>query len=469
MCDLSPQVPSGGVENLREEVIHSMSFVAPRLVPLALCVVVLCATAAGAAPAKPAFGPFTDEGVYFQGQTRCSPTPKPGVVSFQRIVMDAYPWTGAGYISRACDVGGTSEHKEGRAWDWGVNVGVASQKAAADDLLAWLARDDGYGNPAAMGRRLGVMYAIWNRRIWFPGSGWSTYCVQRNGACRDPEDGGIRSPHTDHVHFSFTWRGANKKTTFWKPASTFASSAASSPWGGIWTAGRNGGIRILGSAGYHGAKTLKRSYAVAIAAHPGGSGYWMLTRSGRVFAFGDADRLGYVADMRGADIGSTPSGAGYWLLGRGGRVAPFGDAPALGSVPATEGPVIALAPTPSGAGYWVLAASGTVHAFGDAQPLGDAAVGAVDMVSTPTGAGYWVAYGDGRVDVFGDAPAFESLAAAPATPVVEVVPTSTGAGYWLVTAKGAALPVGAATALRARYTMTATSFEAREAMGSISE
>jgi hypothetical protein len=36
--------------------------------------------------------------------------------------------------------------------------------------------------------RLGVLYVIWNRQIWFPATGWKSY----RGA----------SAHTDHVHVS---------------------------------------------------------------------------------------------------------------------------------------------------------------------------------------------------------------------------------------------------------------------------
>ena len=84
----------------------------------------------------------------YQPQTTCSPRPKPGVVGFQRIVLASFPATGSAGISRACSIGGRSEHKEGRAWDWAVTV----------------------SNP---------------------------------------------NPHTDHVHFSFSWAGARKQTSYW--------------------------------------------------------------------------------------------------------------------------------------------------------------------------------------------------------------------------------------------------------------
>ena len=80
---------------------------------------------------------------------------------------EGYPGTGYGSISRGCGIGGTSEHKEGRAWDWGVNAGKVSQRRAAESLFGWLFKEDPYGNSYAMARRLGNMYLIFNRKIWF--------------------------------------------------------------------------------------------------------------------------------------------------------------------------------------------------------------------------------------------------------------------------------------------------------------
>jgi hypothetical protein len=126
------------------------------------------------------------------------------VVGFQAIVLAAYPGTPSYGISRDCSIGGRSEHKEGRAWDWGVAVSDPAQDAAARQVFDWLFRADARGRRFAMARRLGVMYIIYNRRIW--GSyrarkGWRPYV----GA----------NPHTDHVHFSFSWEGARKQTSYW--------------------------------------------------------------------------------------------------------------------------------------------------------------------------------------------------------------------------------------------------------------
>lgn len=139
----------------------------------------------------------------YQGQTVCDPTEKPGVVAFRAMVHKQYGGTSAG-IARACEVGGKSEHKEGRAWDWPLRADRPADAAKADELLRWLLAGDCYGNKHAMARRLGIMYVIWNRQVW------SAYAADRGW---QPYSG--TSPHTDHVHFSFSWDGANKSTSYW--------------------------------------------------------------------------------------------------------------------------------------------------------------------------------------------------------------------------------------------------------------
>jgi hypothetical protein len=154
------------------------------------------------APTAPDFGPGIDPYAAYEPQRDCDPTAKPGVVDFRDLVLAAYPGTQNLGISRACGSGGQSEHKEGRAWDWGVNVN--GQEPMADDLIKWLHATDRHGNPHALARRFGIMYMIWNRRIWMANradAGWQPY----RGS----------NPHTDHIHFSFSWAGARKETSWW--------------------------------------------------------------------------------------------------------------------------------------------------------------------------------------------------------------------------------------------------------------
>ena len=53
-----------------------------------------------------------------------------------------------------------------------------------------------------MAARLGIMYVIYNRKIWASYSpGWRDY----TGA----------DPHTSHIHISLSWNGARGHTSFW--------------------------------------------------------------------------------------------------------------------------------------------------------------------------------------------------------------------------------------------------------------
>ncbi|MGI8682177.1 MAG: hypothetical protein ACR2JO_08640 [Mycobacteriales bacterium] len=162
---------------------------------------------AAAAPPTPSFGPAIDPYADYVPQTTCDPVAKPGVADFRQLVLAAYPQTSDLGIVRACDIGGTSEHKEGRAWDWGVSA--STQSAVANDLLGWLLATDKYGNRQALLRRLGIMYIIWNSRIfgaYAADQGWRPYpCGGSTG----------RDCHTTHVHFSFSWDGALRQTSWW--------------------------------------------------------------------------------------------------------------------------------------------------------------------------------------------------------------------------------------------------------------
>jgi putative cell wall-binding protein len=149
-----------------------------------------------APPSKPL--PATvDAAPGWQPTYSCDPNDKPGIVAFAELVAEHYDRPRYS-TSRRCLAGSTSQHGEGRAVDWSMNAYDAEDKAIGDAVAAWLTVDNG-----AMARRFGIMSIIWNRQSWYlydPGS-WRTY----TGA----------SPHTDHLHISFTWDGAMQRTSWW--------------------------------------------------------------------------------------------------------------------------------------------------------------------------------------------------------------------------------------------------------------
>jgi hypothetical protein len=163
------------------------------------------APASAAVPEAPVVLPVDIEVMPpYQPQVYCDPTVKPGIEAFGRLLTTTYPGTSVVSTVRDC-ASDTSEHYDGRAIDWGVDVAVDRQRKQGKALLRWLFAADAAGNEFAMLRRLGVMYIIWDSRIWGTWSqSWQPYSCSGVTAC-----------HKDHMHLSFDWSGAQKKTSFW--------------------------------------------------------------------------------------------------------------------------------------------------------------------------------------------------------------------------------------------------------------
>jgi hypothetical protein len=175
-------------------------------VALLSLLVVLTPAIAQAAPPTPGFGPAIDAYARYDPQRKCDPTEKPGVVDVRELLNQTYGRHDSGIV-RPC-ASDTSEHYDGRALDYMLDVNNSADRAVADDFLAWLLATDRHGNRHAMARRLGVMYVIWNKRIWGayrPNGGWQPR----------PCNGTPSDCHTNHIHISFSWAGASRQTTWW--------------------------------------------------------------------------------------------------------------------------------------------------------------------------------------------------------------------------------------------------------------
>src|SRR6202046_491586 len=116
--------------------------------------------------------------------------------------------------------------------------------------------------------------------------------------------------------------------------------------------------------------------AVAVMPDASGNGYWLVTASGDVYAFGNAASFG----APGAQTSPVPSpvrppdGNGYWILFATGAVANYGDAANDGDPVNQAGglnPATAIFATADGNGYWVSTADGDVFAYGDAPDDGN--------------------------------------------------------------------------------------------------
>ena len=158
-----------------------------------------------------------DSAAFYEAQTICDPTPRPGATALQNLLLATYgPATI--YIPRTC-TSSTSEHFDGRAVDWMRSSRVPAEKEMADAFVAWLLAPAADGTPHAMARRLGIMYIIWDSRMirmYDPGRGWTEY-----NSCLDPARSGTgldTTCHRNHVHMSMSWDGAAGITSWWTGA-----------------------------------------------------------------------------------------------------------------------------------------------------------------------------------------------------------------------------------------------------------
>jgi peptidoglycan hydrolase-like protein with peptidoglycan-binding domain len=147
--------------------------------------------------------------------TSCDPVVKPGSVALGKLLTATYPGTSYG-ITRTCgsDPLPTTEHYEGRAVDWMNSIRDPKQAAQAKAVISWLMATDAKGNKFANARRLGVMYVIWDNKIWGAYSsdrGWRAY----SSCASHPEKSWDSTCHRDHMHISLSWAGAMKKTSYW--------------------------------------------------------------------------------------------------------------------------------------------------------------------------------------------------------------------------------------------------------------
>lgn len=162
-------------------------------------------TSADAAPPKPntpRFANAIEDYAPYEGNTICDVVNKPGAVKIADLIRATYGSDESIGIARnACYT--TSEHNDGRALDWMVDATTKAGKAKADAFLSWLLATDDDGNRDAIARRMGIMYMIYNKRIWraYGDPGWGPY----SGT----------NPHTDHIHISLSYDGSTGRTSFW--------------------------------------------------------------------------------------------------------------------------------------------------------------------------------------------------------------------------------------------------------------
>lgn len=194
-------------------------------------------------------------------------------------------------------------------------------------------------------------------------------------------------------------------------------------WGSPASAGQNDFTGMAATAGGRGYWLVTR-YAVVDAfgdatrlprifvAHPvdgivrsPAGGYWLYTAEGNVYPSSGTSFYGSAAHSHLYDVtgmASLPNGPGYWLVTRMGRVLAFGHAPQLPAIRPLH-PVIGIVAGPNH-GYWLYTAEGNVYNSERVPFYGSPKVaGIVGMIATPDGRGYWLISRTGVVYAYGDA------------------------------------------------------------------
>ncbi len=165
-----------------------------------------------------------------------------------------------------------------------------------------------------------------------------------------------------------------------------------------------------------------------------------VTAQGNVPFYGDLQTIGATAAGPAVQLVPTPGYAGYWILTHSGQVFAFGNAATFSqTMPSSDGQALAMAVTPSGSGAFVLTSSGTVFPMGNADNYGNipANLSPVSIASSPSGLGYWILSAQGVVSAFGDAASYGSLpqatnTASPSYPNGTLLRQTGTSAVWLV-------------------------------------
>ena len=174
----------------------------------ALVAVVVLATAAAAAPLPvEGYAPY-------EPQTVCRSKPLVGTVGLARWIDASYGGGTPRATMRSCGSSGTSEHKDGRAIDWTMSATKPRHRRIVNRFLARIFAADELGNNHALARRMGVMYIIWNDRIYSSYRGFEPRAYLNSG-CKSLSACSKTLRHRDHVHISLSNAGAKAQTSWY--------------------------------------------------------------------------------------------------------------------------------------------------------------------------------------------------------------------------------------------------------------
>ena len=149
----------------------------------------------------------------YDPQTRCTHKPRVGTVALGAWLVATYGGSG-GAVNRPCSGSGTSEHKDGRAVDWVLDADKPADRKLARTFLEAAFATDAEGNPAALARRMGIMYIIWSDRFY---PAYHQFQPEKylSSSCRSKRKCSKTLRHRNHLHISLSKAGAKALTSFY--------------------------------------------------------------------------------------------------------------------------------------------------------------------------------------------------------------------------------------------------------------
>ncbi len=194
------------------------------------------------------------------------------------------------------------------------------------------------------------------------GLGWglNRATISRAGhSCEGAQEGNQCFNESEYDGFVLSMDGVSGRLVYTDTSSTLPSGEAYREY----LVEDNQGWRVRRISGIT-PYTDRPMNPVAMAAHPNGDGYWMVTATGSVYAYGSAAHHGGGPGVSNiVDIEPTSNGAGYWLVGSDGAVYEYGNATDHSDLPdenITVSNIVGMAARSDNAGYWLAGADGGI-------------------------------------------------------------------------------------------------------------
>jgi hypothetical protein len=185
------------------------------LVLLALALGLLVGCLAVVPPAS-AYTDAPEDYASYEPENACRDRPRAGTRQLAAWIDRTFGGGAALATMRACS-SSSSEHQDGRAIDWTMDAERKAQRAEVARFLDRLFADDADGNAHALARRMGIMYLIWNDRIYASYRSFEPRDYL-SSSCRTKERCSKTLRHRDHVHVSLSLRGGRGQTSWFTEA-----------------------------------------------------------------------------------------------------------------------------------------------------------------------------------------------------------------------------------------------------------